>query len=542
MPPRRSHRKSRAGCKRCKLRKIKCDEVHPRCGNCVKHGVVCDFENPDVVEEILAAVTPLAAPTPQTPASIGSDLVSTSSSSVLFMNDSPTAGLNWAQTLDPALLSSPQPITIPIPINANTPPSPLLSLAAKASVSVINDTMIPTYPSVPALYKTPTTPELPLGGLGPNHRLLDMRLMHHYTTVTSKTLTISPTMIQDVWMNEVPRLAFNGAPYLADAILAVTALHMRVLGPYDRHLVQASHAYMASSVAQYCQALSEGINEANAEALFLTATLIALQSTATRVFTGDESGSDHSNSSSPYTLPLSWFHAFQGVKAVVASSWPWIRNSRTVLSVIDAQPALQLDMRTDSAFFGPVLEGLESEVNMDDPAQKEATLQAYHHAASVLNWAHSSSARGAALAFPASVSKRFVDLIEMRRPRALVLLASFFALLRRFDSIWWLQGVPRREIIGIASLFDRTSPWWKHLEWPLRIALHEGPVIPPDVWGSDWLAEENKQGGKAPKTTYVHQIEMMSPLLARNTLLPPIPPPPPQSTMPGAEDMSMDCP
>ncbi|KAL5611549.1 uncharacterized protein BROUX77_001705 [Berkeleyomyces rouxiae] len=540
MPPRRSHRKSRAGCKRCKLRKIKCDEVHPRCGNCVKHGVACDFESPDIVEEILAAITPLTAPTPQTPASVGSADSGPASSSIMLLNDSPSAALSWNQTLDPALLSSPHPVSISI----NNPPSPLLSLAAKASVSVINDTMIPTYPSVPGLYKTPTMPELPLGGLGPNHRLLDMRLMHHYTTVTSKTLTISPTTIEQVWMNEVPRLAFSGAPYLVDAILAVTALHMRVLGPNDRHLVQASHAYMASSVAQYCKALSEGINETNAEALFLTATLIALQSTATRVFTRDDPGTEASDPSGTYTLPLSWFHAFQGVKAVVASSWPWIRNSETVLSVIDAQPALQLDMRTDSAFFGPVLDGLESEVNMDDPAQKEATLQAYHHAASVLNWAHSSSARGAALAFPASVSKRFVDLIEMRRPRALVLLASFFALLRKFDSIWWLQGVPRREIIGIASLFDRNSPWWKHLEWPLRIALHEGPVIPPDVWGSDWLAEENKQGGKAPKTTYVHQIEMMSPLLARNTLLPPIPPPPPPpaspSAMPG--NMSMDCP
>jgi hypothetical protein len=60
MPPRRSHKKSKAGCQRCKLRKIKvghlifwncyttngvkCDEIHPTCGNCSKHGVSCDFE------------------------------------------------------------------------------------------------------------------------------------------------------------------------------------------------------------------------------------------------------------------------------------------------------------------------------------------------------------------------------------------------------------------------------------------------------------------------------------------------------------------
>ncbi|KAH8882199.1 C6 zinc finger protein [Thozetella sp. PMI_491] len=42
-PTRRSHAKSRSGCKTCKRRKVKCNEARPSCGNCVKHGVECDF-------------------------------------------------------------------------------------------------------------------------------------------------------------------------------------------------------------------------------------------------------------------------------------------------------------------------------------------------------------------------------------------------------------------------------------------------------------------------------------------------------------------
>ncbi|KAI0198883.1 hypothetical protein F4808DRAFT_434122 [Astrocystis sublimbata] len=41
--PRRSHPKSRLGCRTCKSRKIKCDERKPACGNCVRHHVSCDF-------------------------------------------------------------------------------------------------------------------------------------------------------------------------------------------------------------------------------------------------------------------------------------------------------------------------------------------------------------------------------------------------------------------------------------------------------------------------------------------------------------------
>ncbi|KAI0138110.1 hypothetical protein F4776DRAFT_79265 [Hypoxylon sp. NC0597] len=41
--PRRSHRKSRAGCSECKRRHIKCDELRPACGNCSISSRDCSF-------------------------------------------------------------------------------------------------------------------------------------------------------------------------------------------------------------------------------------------------------------------------------------------------------------------------------------------------------------------------------------------------------------------------------------------------------------------------------------------------------------------
>ncbi|KAL2432362.1 hypothetical protein ABEF95_006755 [Exophiala dermatitidis] len=46
MPPkgqRRSHTKSKNGCSQCKVRRIKCDEVHPKCSNCERRQIFCDF-------------------------------------------------------------------------------------------------------------------------------------------------------------------------------------------------------------------------------------------------------------------------------------------------------------------------------------------------------------------------------------------------------------------------------------------------------------------------------------------------------------------
>jgi hypothetical protein len=42
-PPRKSHTKSRKGCRTCKRRHIRCDEQFPQCRNCTKHNCRCDY-------------------------------------------------------------------------------------------------------------------------------------------------------------------------------------------------------------------------------------------------------------------------------------------------------------------------------------------------------------------------------------------------------------------------------------------------------------------------------------------------------------------
>ncbi|KAJ5835678.1 hypothetical protein N7447_001704 [Penicillium robsamsonii] len=40
---RRPHRKSRYGCKKCKTRRIKCDELEPKCSRCSKMNLICQY-------------------------------------------------------------------------------------------------------------------------------------------------------------------------------------------------------------------------------------------------------------------------------------------------------------------------------------------------------------------------------------------------------------------------------------------------------------------------------------------------------------------
>lgn len=407
------------------------------------------------------------------------------------------------------------------------------------------------------IYRQPTDV---LPGSQPIGRLMELRLMHQYTKFTHKTLCLASPELTELWGVNVPNLAFTGGQHLMDAILAVSALHLRSVCPNDKDLVRASHSYMISCVNQYSNNLSSGIDASNAAALFLTSTLIAFQSTATRIFTKDEShftsnnltGLDGSVAGTSYQPPLAWFHSFQGVKTVVAASWPWLKQSDVILSIIDAQPVLNLNFgRASEGFFGHLLSNMDEELSVMDsqgsPADASApngagsvsaaserakhTRQAYQHAVATLNWAHSKPGQGV-LAFPATVSKRFVELIEERRPRALAILASFFALLKIMDHVWWLHGTARREVLGIVSLFnsDYFGPeverkWWPHLEWAVRLALYDpgqsgNNMIPADIWGTSWNFEAAEQQGDAKFTTH---IDMLSEMVNPGS---PLPPPP----------------
>ncbi|KAM0457763.1 hypothetical protein ACHAPV_006659 [Trichoderma viride] len=425
--------------------------------------------------------------------------------------------------------------TLPTPVT-RSPQAPVSAPTSSGSITMTSTTVpstagIPAYDdhrispsrlSPPSTSSTPslTLPSVPIitSMTRQGDRLLEFQLWHQYISSTSKTLVMNSPASTDIWQKDVPRFALEGRTYLIDAVLSVAALHLRFKNPEDKVMIEASHAYSASTLAEYCRSLNKGITAENADALFLTSCLIAFQATASRLFIKEDSDlTDPSDSHRRYALPLSWFHAFQGVKTIVATSWQWIRNSATLKVVIDSQPGSMLDLNPlgPESFFGHLLDDLDEELEEEDEGNRAATNQGYFHAVCVLNWAHKNQYAPSALALPSTVSRRYVELVEAKRPRALAILACFFALLKRMDNVWWLDDVARREVMGLVSLFETGSKWWRHLEWPIRIALWDGEAdaIPADIWGVERKENPPADGGVLSAETILNHIDLMAKMM-----------------------------
>jgi len=318
---------------------------------------------------------------------------------------------------------------------------------------------------------------------------------------------------QHAWKVDIPTIAYD-AQHLMDAILAVSALHLRSTNPDDKVLIRASHGYMASALAQYSSLLNRGLSELNAEALFSTSALIAFQASASRRF-------EDFQRDGGYTLPLAWFHSFQGVKTVVMASWQWLRQSNRVFPIINGQPALNLDLDPERRlFFAPLLEGLDEQIQAAPDQLSLETRQAYEHSVAFLNWAYLKPVRNRILGFAATVSRRFVDMMGQHDPRTLLIVSCFFAMMRAVDDAWWLQGVAKKEVNGICSLLP--SEWWPKMEWALKIANHNGPIT-DEVWGTSLkeIKSEEEEPTIGSETVH-HHIDILAKIM--ETYAPPGPP------------------
>lgn len=81
---RRSHRKSRNGCRNCRLRRVKCDEKRPFCNKCSDYGISCNY-NPSVpdLEPLqgttnVTTMTTALGPSPLSHKRLAIDMITTS--------------------------------------------------------------------------------------------------------------------------------------------------------------------------------------------------------------------------------------------------------------------------------------------------------------------------------------------------------------------------------------------------------------------------------------------------------------------------------
>jgi len=333
--------------------------------------------------------------------------------------------------------------------------------------------------------------------------------MHNFTAHTARALAGAYIpAICELWVTRIPRLALSHPPLL-HALLAFSAQHMLVVA--DTGVQGASSAELAafrasclnSALRNHRESLSSngGGEEASRGAAASPTQHQAWNSSSRSAdmvcFTSvllmhDALAGLFDRRLDPYEPPLQWLRMARGVfftgsaAMFVAMADPGshfmtlVRAADDLKDVYDPNAAEvdEQDWTTRLVFPELVLAKTadgETWLETDMERADKETTDAYHHTVGQVAAMTRALEKGAdwkalgrrLTTFAVMLRPKFIELLGDRRPKALVILAHYFAVATHAAQYWWIGNMPFREFEALEKIIPVE---WQHLlKWPREV-------------------------------------------------------------------------
>ncbi|KAJ5938846.1 hypothetical protein N7466_001980 [Penicillium verhagenii] len=296
--------------------------------------------------------------------------------------------------------------------------------------------------------------------------------MHHWVTATAATMNSAEIpSVCEMWIVDVPEMAFEYEPLL-HTLLAMSAAHRAILYPDEANSLRPTqHAYIDFALQQHRSSTAD-LDGNTSEAVCINAVMLSLYT----LFLRSEP------SSGAYEPPILWLLVARGIRTVLKTVFHQLVESNSKIKPLLLTDPLRFDEGL-SKFKGPakpfhfILEYRREEEDMD-----EGTERAYLDSVEYIECLYMASKsdnpswvlRKMFTGFPPMARRRFGELVTEKRPRSLVILGYLFALAKKVENVWWLQGIPAREVRGIDSIMPTEWKWT--MVWPLTLIAEDSSV------------------------------------------------------------------
>jgi hypothetical protein len=278
-----------------------------------------------------------------------------------------------------------------------------------------------------------------------------------------------------IWATTIPRLAFRHNALLY-SIYTIAALHIANLEPSNSEHVATYQKYLGLTLREHRNDVTN-LGPANADATALTSSFLRVSNFALL----------KERQQDPYAPPIDWLHMSNTTgQGLNVAAWQYIHNDANSIMrafIHDApgmspnpngcirdgdfifqeakrrEPLHLLRRTQDDILTEPwnaeILDAYETTISYIGAIQ--LAIQAHEPPESIFR---------RIILFPQCVETNFITLVQQQRPRALVILAHYFAYLTDFRYIWWIGDAGPREVRGIESVLP--DDWLDLMNWPLQ--------------------------------------------------------------------------
>ena len=324
-------------------------------------------------------------------------------------------------------------------------------------------------------------------------RKLEMVLMHHWRETAAVSISLDDTSAH-IFRNEACRLALvsDGLLYM---VLAISALHLHTAGAEGMRNLITRLGFTTGDIyyRYFLMSLREQLNDTlhtnshNMDAMAITSMILR-----TYVFASLQRRS----LDPPYQAPREWLRTSRSTASVyeerIRTSRQGNSNEESIVTAHLLAHGRSIKRQLDSprrdihSRLSPILEHLLDGIEAEDEewnnsgristgtatALRDTYIVTLRYLDKALRMHEGEEPPSQILRmlilFPVYADVAFVDLAYDGRPRVLVILAHYFALISLYSHVWWIGESGKREVLAIASDLQDT-PWRIKLQWPLRI-------------------------------------------------------------------------
>ena len=287
-----------------------------------------------------------------------------------------------------------------------------------------------------------------------------VELFYHFTTDTCQTIAISSSHV-DIYKRMVTERAFQ-QPCLLAEIIAFSACHMSLKRPDNAAIYhEIASSQQTCALAEF-NGILNSVDETTCLDVLLFSHLIALH-----VF-WDIFASIDDDFSVFLDRLLGCIRMLRGINVVIRTWWNFLVQTELGAIILNAdqqqntpKPSSQecdhLRAMVDDADISVTSMGVYCEA-LD-------SLQTYFDSENV--FATPANSTHQVFAWLVVASEGYTDLLDQRRPEALVILAYYALLLHRRDQSWVIGDAGKRLLMHIRSYLGRR--WDRWLEYPTRL-------------------------------------------------------------------------
>jgi hypothetical protein len=308
-----------------------------------------------------------------------------------------------------------------------------------------------------------------------SRRIRELKLLHHYNIFTAREILTSGDEIgEEAWIKAVPRQAFSNDALLF-TMFALSALHMTEFEPDEEDIIQIHRRYLAMALAEHKKDVLD-LNQTNFDAVLLTSSLLRITLFAML----------RERPLTPYAPPIQWLEMTRGAMNLFRESWKWVEKDETSMAFRLTQ-RMPIVWDEEGKFAASNREGLEHLLHRDEEDIANEpwppdVMEAYETTVSYIGCiliamkdkAMLGEVRRRLVIFPYIVRSKYIELVKDRKPRALTVLAYYFALVAQFgSSVWWIGGSGVREVRALEGALQ--GKWHEHMAWPLQQVSEQSP-------------------------------------------------------------------